>query len=466
MIHASKILAALLNNTWAIQEEWLRQIYSIIYDREAAADYRALMAEAGQPLDYTYKATKRNNVGIIPIQGPIFPKANMMTELSGATSLEMVIRDVVAMDKDPEIDAIVFPTNTPGGATTGLDEAWSLINNLETPTYMHGTGLVASAGYWLASAVTEISASDLTLVGSIGVMTSAQGKDKDAPGPKELEFVSSVSPRKRLDPETEEGQAEYMEIVNGLAEVFVSHVAEGRSVSPETVTQDFGKGGVLIASKALEAGMIDHICTFESLIARLSGQTEEFSNGDDPMNRDELKAKHPEVFTAVVAEGAAQAKASFDSEILEVNQTNETLKAENVALKEDLSTAEGTIEKSNAVIKERDKQDAINQVKANEANASHIMTEALAGSNIPEALHSKVGVDYQAHVGEDGALDTEAYGAAVTAEVKDWSTSLGSTTTTPVAGFGTGGSESNNNNQDTDDTADAMFASLGYGGDK
>lgn len=465
MAKFAHILSAILSNTWAIEEDWLRRIYSIVQDREAAADYKSLMAEAGQPLDYTYKAERRGNVGIIPIQGPIFPKANMMTEMSGATSLEAVIRDAVAMDKDSEISDIVFMTNTPGGVTTGIDEAWDIIRSLKTTTHLHGSGMIASAGYWIASAVDNIYATPSTISGSIGVKTAA-GKRNSPDESKEIEFVSSVSPRKNPDPSSDDGKDEYMKTVNGIAEVFVSHVAEGRGVSPETVVQNFGKGGVLIASEALEAGMIDHICTFESLIAQLSGQTEEFSSGANPMNLDKLKAEHREVYDAALALGRTDAKASFDSEILTVSQTNETLQAETAELKDKLATAENTIEAQSATIKDFEKQVAIGQAQANQDNADTIMAKHLADSNIPKSLHAKVNVDHESHVDDSGVLNTEAYTEAVKAEVSDWSASFGAGTPEPkIKGFGAGGNESNNEeNQDAEAVADGLFDLLDIGG--
>jgi hypothetical protein len=87
---------------------------------------------------------------------------------------------------------------------------------------------------------------------------------------KRYEIVSSQSPRKRPDPSTEEGRAQILEQVDHLASLFISRVASFRGVTADKVTSDFGRGGVLPAHLAVEAGMADSLGNFEGLIAELN----------------------------------------------------------------------------------------------------------------------------------------------------------------------------------------------------
>jgi hypothetical protein len=90
---------------------------------------------------------------------------------------------------------------------------------------------------------------------------------------KRYRFISSISPNKRPDLETDEGRASIQVIVDDLGAVFAKAVADGRGISIERVISTFGQGGLVVAARAKEAGMIDEIGTLEGLMDRMkSGQ--------------------------------------------------------------------------------------------------------------------------------------------------------------------------------------------------
>jgi HK97 family phage major capsid protein len=88
--------------------------------------------------------------------------------------------------------------------------------------------------------------------------------------------VSSQSPHKTLDVMDKTGQKRVQTMVDDMAQVFVDSVARYRGVSAEKVLKDFGKGDVLIANRAVKAGMIDGVGTFQqtfdALLAKCSGK--------------------------------------------------------------------------------------------------------------------------------------------------------------------------------------------------
>jgi hypothetical protein len=89
-----------------------------------------------------------------------------------------------------------------------------------------------------------------------------------------IEFVSSQSPHKRPDPSTEAGKAQIQATADDLADVFVDAVAANRGVSRDAVLSDFGRGGSLVGSKAVAAGMADRVGSLEQVIAELArGET-------------------------------------------------------------------------------------------------------------------------------------------------------------------------------------------------
>lgn len=257
---------------WLIQQESLETILSIA---QRYGDPEALQTRLGRPLDNTRAVSMRDGVAVIPVTGPIFRYANLFTEISGATSTEMLATDIQSALDNPYVRAIVLDINSPGGEATGINELAKLVSSGRAikPIKAYAGGTMASAAYWIGSAADEVIVDDTAVVGSIGVVMSYQDTSaRDAKSDvRTVEIVSSQSPDKRINPATDEGRAKVQATVDALAEVFVSAVAAHRGVSTEKVLADFGRGGVLVGADAVKAGMADRIGSLESVIAELAG---------------------------------------------------------------------------------------------------------------------------------------------------------------------------------------------------
>ncbi len=241
-----------------------------IASRTNEPDFEAVAQKVADRADESGILEIRGNVAVINITGPIFRYANLFTWISGATSIqELALAFRKAVDDD-SVKAIVLNVDSPGGEVSGISELALEINRARDrkPVIAYADDLTASGAYWLASAAGWIVASDTAELGSIGVV-GTWVVYAPAEGETAYQFVSSVSPKKRPDLASEEGKAVVQQRIDDLAAVFVSRVAQYRGVSVETVLSDFGQGGVLIASKAVAAGMADEIGTFEELIDKL-----------------------------------------------------------------------------------------------------------------------------------------------------------------------------------------------------
>ncbi|MGR6863248.1 S49 family peptidase [Aliivibrio salmonicida] len=133
--------------------------------------------------------------------------------------------------------------------------------------YVGGNG--CSAAYWIATSCDRVTLDATALVGSIGTVVSFI-KRPDNEGEKRFEFVSSQSPNKRLDIESEQGQTAIQKQLDAMADVFISRVARNMSVTKDKVKSDFGQGGVMIGQDAIEAGMAHELGNLEALISSLS----------------------------------------------------------------------------------------------------------------------------------------------------------------------------------------------------
>ncbi len=276
---------------WAIEKSALDTIIQI-----AGRDHNldAVLKQRGEPLAHSYSVEVRDGVAIIPVNGPLFPRANLFQQISGATSVQMMAQDLHRIEQDPAIRSAVLMIDSPGGHTTMINEFANQIAAFSKPVTAYVVGQAASAAYWLASAADEIVMDAAAMVGSIGVVAALQSGEDGT-----IEIVSSNAQDKRPDVSTEEGRAVVQAIVDDMEAVFIDSVMQFRGMSREQVTAL--RGGVVIGAKAVDKGFADRIGSLEDVINTLQLE--------NPMDAKTLKADHPDVYQAVFELGASSVNA-------------------------------------------------------------------------------------------------------------------------------------------------------------
>lgn len=273
---ADALITEALQTPMAMTEAGLATVLAVLTRTNVPPE--ALERDRGAPLtnERNAEVTQRDGVAIIPIAGPMIRRGDFFSRVSGATSYERIARDLSLALEDRSVSAILLNVDSPGGAVTGVSDLAAMIRDGKRlkPIVVHSDGEIASAAYWLGSAATEIVASPTVMVGSIGVRM-AMRKEKTSASDRmvSFEFVSSQSPKKSVDPETDIGRAQIQGTVDALAQVFIETVAANRNVGVEQVLSDFGQGDVLVGQAALDAGMIDRLGTFEDTLARLASRS-------------------------------------------------------------------------------------------------------------------------------------------------------------------------------------------------
>lgn len=288
-----------LGEPWAITREGYDTVLAVA--QRQTEDLAALATKLGRPLDNTRTVTMRGSVAVIPLSGPIFPKANLMTDLSGATSLECFIQDVVSAAENPGVSAIVLDIHSPGGQITGILEAATVIRQVGKPCVAYVGGMAASAAYPLAAAANEIVADPMAMLGNLGVVMSIRPKAADAP----LEIVSSQSPDKRPDAQTDSGRAVLQALVDELGAVLIQAAADLRGKTLDHMASLGGR--MLVGQKAVDFGLADKTGTLDSVVAFLSNPSMRVNrmSANAKLDAASLKAEHPEVYATVLAEGKA-----------------------------------------------------------------------------------------------------------------------------------------------------------------
>lgn len=265
---ALRAYSAITSLDWAMTQDYL-DLFVAIALRESDP-VEVVERKLGKRLDNTRSVTVRDGVATIPIVGPIFRYADLFTQISGGVTVEALARDLDTALSDPAIRAVVLSIDSPGGELAGMHELADMVFAARQvkPITAYVSYLGASGAYWLASSAERIIVDATGMLGSIGVVTAVRDPSKAAS--KDIEFVSSQSPRKRPDPTTDEGRVAIQERIDALADVFIADVARNRGVDPEIVVERFGRGGLLVGAQAVAAGMADALGSYEGLLTELS----------------------------------------------------------------------------------------------------------------------------------------------------------------------------------------------------
>jgi signal peptide peptidase SppA len=219
-----------------------------------------------------------NGIAILPINGDIFSKTSWITELYsyyfGATIIENLEKAFGMAASDASVKKILFKVNSGGGQAQGnqgfSDTVFAARGT--KPIIAHTDGWNCSAAYYMSSAADEVYSTVDSSIGSIGTVVNLYNYEKmlQELGITETEIYAGISPDKRPDERTEEGRALYQAWVNEAGNRFVATVARNRGIDTKTVLANYGKGFIMQGEKALKAGMVDGLCSFDALFQAMS----------------------------------------------------------------------------------------------------------------------------------------------------------------------------------------------------
>lgn len=375
-----RAVEAICSNEWAIREDFLRLMLKISM-REDPLDQDALntliqpvhavSTQAGSLLTGTDTIEVRDGVAIVPVTGPIMRYATLFSKISGATSVDMIARDFTTALQDRSIKSILLNIDSPGGQVNGIGELADIIHAARgiKPVYAYIGHEGASAAYWLAAAADKIYASKTSIVGSIGCVAAFPDPKAQPAESKHIEIVSSQSPNKRVDVSTKEGRSHIQALVDDLAQVFVDSVATFRGVTSDYVIEHYGQGGVFVGLRALDAGLVDGISSFEEVLSIASGDISNKPSKDKEETkamglREQIQAllsgesEDIEATTPVVPPVSATVNPpvqsnSSDDRVRQLEQENNRLRAERYTA-EATSFADGLIASNKAFPAERE----------------------------------------------------------------------------------------------------------------
>jgi len=269
----SRIISKVTTTPWMMMPGSLKMMLEILEAHltgNITEEEIRLRMQSAQKRDTSSDMSRSGAIAVMPLHGPIFPKANMMTEMSGATSLEQWNAQFRQLVADESIGTIILDVDSPGGSSELIPETGAMIRAAREvkPIYAISNTMAASAAYGIAANATKLFASPSALTGAVGtyMVHTDDSELMQRIGVKETVIKAGRFKAVEIESLTPESKAYFEELVGDINEVFLNSIAQGRGVEVDQVRQNYGEGKVFASSRALELGMIDEIATFEDVV--------------------------------------------------------------------------------------------------------------------------------------------------------------------------------------------------------
>ena len=228
------------------------------------------------------------NVAKIEIDGIITTDAAESYFITGLSSSTNIVDLIQKADENPEIEAILFEINSPGGSAVASEEIASEIKKTNKTTVAWIREVGASGGYWVASACDYIVASPVSVTGSIGVISSylefSGFLEKYNVTYQRLvagEYKDMGSPYKGM---SRQEKILFQQKLDRIHDYFIQNVAENRGMSEEGL-KEFADGQIFLGSEAFENGLIDVLGSKDEAVAIIESElniTAEIVNYEKP----------------------------------------------------------------------------------------------------------------------------------------------------------------------------------------
>ena len=201
-----------------------------------------------------------NGIAVIKIEGPILLSSSASLFGTDSTSSDEIIANLEKAENNNGVKAIILEINSPGGTVLASKEVADKVKSIQKPTIALIREVGASGAYWIASSSDLIIADELSITGSIGVISSylqfSGLLDNYNVTYERLvtgEFKDLGTPYKELTPAE---RNLLMSKLNIIEAKFVSDVAKNRKMKVEDV-QKLADGSFYLGIEAKQNGLID-----------------------------------------------------------------------------------------------------------------------------------------------------------------------------------------------------------------
>ena len=189
-----------------------------------------------------------------------------------------VVEQIQTMEQLDHVLGVILRIESPGGSVAASQEIHEALNQLRRnkPVYASLGSVAASGGYYIACGTDRIIASAGTLTGSIGVLLEWANLEELGKNAGVKMYRIKSGKYKNVPSLFEEIQENERDLLTGVVddthEQFVQAVLEGRPGLEESRVRELADGRVFSGKQAFEAGLVDELGGYASVVRRLSEQ--------------------------------------------------------------------------------------------------------------------------------------------------------------------------------------------------
>lgn len=217
-----------------------------------------------------------HGIATVNVIGVVGKRLSSFEKMSGATDIEDFTAALNVAVNDSNVRAVLITFDTPGGSVAGIPEAAQQIRiaSKKKPVCAFVDGLCCSAGYWLASQVDAIFATESSEVGSIGVYQAFldQSRNYEMEGYKVELFTTGEYKGMGISgrPLTDAQRDDIQDGVNKVFAWFQRDVRFTRSIPDEDM-----RGQTWFAQDAKGRGLIEYVGTKSDALEELKARIKE-----------------------------------------------------------------------------------------------------------------------------------------------------------------------------------------------
>lgn len=213
---------------------------------------------------------------IIPIKGTLMTESGSSLFSQQRGSME-IVQEIREADSNPNVDGIIFEVNSPGGAPVASHDIAEAIQNTEKPTVSVIREVGASGSYWAASSADHVISDEMSLTGSVGVLTNvitAEGLLDEYNITYERivggEYKDIGTPLRDVEPDE---RNELQRKIDLMHDFFLDDVTENRNLTDEQ-REEVGTGIFFVGLEAKDVGLVDEFGSIREGEEYLSNTTD------------------------------------------------------------------------------------------------------------------------------------------------------------------------------------------------
>ena len=238
-------------------------------------------------LRWDKKEETSNKILLIDVSGVIYDTSS---RYAGKMSISpgLIEKQLKKAGEDSKVRAVILRVDSPGGEAFACDLIAAQIQKFHKtynkPVVAWINSMGASGGYYVSAPCQWVIAHEMSVVGSIGVISSSYNyrEQLDKVGVKPMVYKSGrlkdmMSPTRKEEDITSDEKAMMQNLIDKMFARFKNVVKEGRAQESRKVLEgarplaenweEYADGRILLGSEAYQVGMVDELGGEEEAIA-------------------------------------------------------------------------------------------------------------------------------------------------------------------------------------------------------